>query len=381
MPNLRPKHLASRLTEAQTRTVLSTISFPHFTPTSSLPPPTLTTLSLLHIHFLTTFPFEALSLNYEPGGLMSPHLPDIYSRFVERRLGGGYCLQVNQLYREMLSALGFRWIGVMGRVFANGDWSGLTHTTTLVLLDSHVDSSKKVYYLSDVGFGSSPHRPLLLRDGWEEFGRGGEKFRLVKADVHPSSIFEESDEQTDDAEVLAIASNQTTWRLQNRKKADKDWENCYSFSPLECFTPDYIATNKATSHAQSVPFATTILVVRYLLHLQLVSQSEALVERDGLAKDLYPYHPSVVEQRLIVGDRYLVRVGDEVKVDKVISSEEERVGLLKSEFGLLQHVETQVAVNEISGKPSRLKSDEKKVKEEHKVEVNGSSTRSTIDTA
>ncbi|KAJ9478340.1 Arylamine N-acetyltransferase [Pseudozyma hubeiensis] len=379
MPALRPRRLASRLTDSQIRTVLSTISFPHFTPTSPLPPPTLLTLSQLHIHFLTTFPFEALSLNYEPGGSMSPHLEDIYSRFVEKRLGGGYCLQVNQLYREVLSALGFRWIGVLGRVFGGGEWSGLTHTTTLVLLDSHVDSSKKVYYVSDVGFGSSPHRPLLLRDGWEEFGRGGEKFRLAKADVHPSSILEEGDEQVDE-EVLAIASSQTTWMLQTRKKADKDWENCYSFSTAECFTPDYIATNRATSHAHSVPFATTILVVRYLLHPQLVEQSDALVESDGLARELYPYHPSAVEQRTIVGDRYLVRVGDEVKVDKVIESEEERAGLLKSEFGLLKHVETHVAVEEISGKPSRLKPREEKVKEEQKSEMSGNSSQSTLDT-
>ena len=164
--------------------------------TAPLPVPTLATLSRLHIHFLLSFPFEALAMNYEPSGSMDSTLAHIYSRFIEQRRGGGYCLQVNVLYREMLARLGFRFLGVLGRVYSpvTNDWTGLTHTASLVYLPSHVreDHGKGVCYLSDVGFGSSPHRPILLRDAWEEFGRGHDKYRLIKSSLQPRSSLEPS---------------------------------------------------------------------------------------------------------------------------------------------------------------------------------------------
>lgn len=197
------------------------------------------------MHFLVTFPFEALSMNYEPSGRMDATLDHVYSRYVEQRYGGGYCMQTNLLYREMLSLLGYRILGVLGRVYSpvSDDWTGFTHTSTLVYLDSHVqgEEGKKVYYVSDVGYGSSPHRPLLLRDGWEEFGRGSEKYRLIKTEFQPRSTLEEAEDGREseiDEEVRAVARKQRVWLLQSRKK-DKDWENCYTFSPFECFYTDY----------------------------------------------------------------------------------------------------------------------------------------------
>lgn len=289
---------------------------------------------------------------------MPSTLPEIYTRFVTRRLGGGYCLQVNTLYREVLSFLGYRYIGVLGRVYSPiaDDWTGFTHTTTLVYLESHVDPGKKVYYMSDVGFGSSPHRPILLRDGWQEFGRGCEKFRLVKAKLQPRSDLEPaSDDDQVDPQVDSVANAQGVWILQNAKAgAEAKWQDCYSFATLQCFEPDYHASNKATSHKQAKPFATMILVVRYLLHPDLRAKSQEWVQRDGLDDRLYPYHPSIVEQRMIVNDRFIVRVGDNEVANKLIETEEERVELLKSQFGLLTHVEVQEALKEINGKPSRL---------------------------
>lgn len=273
-------------------------------------------------------------------------------------------MQVNVLYREMLSFLRFRFIGVIGRVYSpvTADWTGLTHTGTLVYLPSHLveDKRKKVYYLSDVGFGSSPHRPILLRNGWEEYGRGTDKFRVVKETIQPRSTLEESDSDSEsmekvDDQVAEVATTQGCWKLQVLKKGKSEWEDCYSFTTFECFRPDYDASNRSTSFPGAAPFGTMILVVRYLL---TEGDSEELVKRDGLNKELYPYHPSLVEQRMIVDTKYIVKRGDEQVVFKEIGSEEERVELLKSEFGLLGHVETAEAVKEIQGKPSRMKAKE-----------------------
>ncbi|SPO23057.1 uncharacterized protein UTRI_01735 [Ustilago trichophora] len=382
---LGPKLVQSNLSESQGRAVLHTIAFPGFeekkvSTSAPLPKPTLSTLSRLHIHFLLAFPFEALSMNYEPSGCMDATLSHTFDRFIGNGLGGGYCLQVNLLYREMLSFLGFRYIGVLGRVYSpiSQDWSGLTHTASLVYLPSHLpkDQGKKVYYLSDVGFGSSPHRPILLRHGWEEYGRGSDKYRLVKSQFQPRSTLEQDDEKEQgagqvDQEVQAIAASQSCWTLQNLKKGKQEWEDCYSFSTFECFYPDYQASNKATSHHASVPFATMILVVRYLLNPNLLSESSKMVDKDGLDSDLYPYHPSVVEQRMIVGDKYIVKIGDDQNVFKVIQSERERVELLKRDFGLLKHIQTETALEVIAGKPSALKTEGDKVKMNGKVNGNG----------
>ncbi|SNX83316.1 uncharacterized protein MEPE_02023 [Melanopsichium pennsylvanicum] len=361
----RPKVVKSRLSEAQARAVLHTVKFPSFQDagsysTAPLPPSNLATLSRLHVHFLFTFPFEALSMNYEPNACMDATIDHIYRRFVEKRTGGGYCLQVNLLYREMLAFLGFRFIGVLGRVYSriSDDWSGLTHTASLVYLRSHLpeDDGKKVYYHTDVGFGSSPHRPILLRDKWQEFGRGTDKFRLLKAPVQPGSTLEEaSDSDSDpDTQVSTVSKGQMVWILQNLKNGEPDWEDCYSFCITECFDSDYQASNRATSHSTSTPFATMILVVRYLIDPELLKESNAKVQVDGLEKDLYPYHPSCVEQRMVVGDKHIVKLGDEQTVLRTIASEKERVELLKKDFGLLLHVSTQDAVKEINNKPSAL---------------------------
>lgn len=357
---LRPTLTKSDLTEAQARAVLHTINFPgfeHDSSTNPFPPATLHTLSLLHIHFITTFPFEALSLNYEPGGTMDCSLPHIYRRFVEKRLGGGYCMQVNRLYREMLSFLGYRYVGVLGRVGSEeAGYSGFTHTCTLVYLPSHVQGEKGrgVYYHTDVGFGSHPHRPQLLRDGHEEWGRGKEKFRLVKAALQPRSTLEEVEEEVDE-EVREVSERQGVWKLQHLKEGKEDWEDCYCFNTFQVFQPDIDASNRATSHPSSVPFATTILVVQYRLPPSSPEIREgANAEKEGLYPDLYPYDPSAVEQRMVVGDKYIVKSA-KGKEERELGSEEERVRVIKDEFGLLKHVTLEEALREIEGKPSAFK--------------------------
>ncbi|EST07554.1 Arylamine N-acetyltransferase [Kalmanozyma brasiliensis GHG001] len=364
MVAMRPKQQPSWLDETQARAVLHTISFPGFedeqtSKTAPLPAATLSTLSTLQMRFLLTFPFESLSLSYEPNGRMSSQLAHIYSRLITHRHGGGYCLQINVLYREVLSFLGFRYVGVLGRVFSpmSGEWTGFSHSATLVYLPSHVDG-KGAYYLSDVGFGSGPLRPMFLRDGWEERGRGSDRFRLVKG-VQPKSTLEPDPNSSEevDPEVKAVAVTQTAWILQNHK--GREWEKCYSFHPFECNLSDCHTANYGTSHPGSVPFAVMIIVVAYRLasHFDAEKSSE-LVKQDGLHEDLHPYHPSMVEQRMIVDDKFIVKVGDEQTVFKIIETEEERVRLLKDEFGLLGHVTTEEALATIKDKPSRLKSKE-----------------------
>ncbi|SOV04329.1 uncharacterized protein UDID_17060 [Ustilago sp. UG-2017a] len=182
------------------------------------------------------------------------------------------------------------------------------------------------------------------------------RFRLIKRSLQPRTSLEEQEEeekQEVDPEVQQLASEQSLWLLQNQTRG-KDWQDCYQFTTFQCFDPDYQASNKATSDRNAAPFATMILVVRYVLDPILIDESKRWVERDGLDKHLYPYHPNLVQQRMVVGDKYIVKKGEEEVEVRQIQSESERVELLKKQFGLLKHVETNEAVEEIRGKPSAL---------------------------
>ena len=284
---------------------------------------------------------------------MDISLSHIYSRFIEHREGGGYCMQVNRLYREMLSYLGFRFIGVLGRVGSESEgFSGLSHTCTLVYLPSHLDEDKgkKVYYHTDVGFGRHPHRPMLLRHNHEEFERGTDKSRLVKTALQPSTTLEETDDEAD-TEVATVAEMQGVWKVQSQSEG-KEWEDRYCFNTFQCHQPDLDAANRATSHPTSIPFATTVIVVQHRLDPSL--SSPELVKKDGLHADLYPYHPSAVEQHILVADKLIVRTANSNSV-KSLESEEERVKVIKEHFGLLKHVTVEEALKEIEGKPSAFK--------------------------
>ena len=102
-----------------------------------------------------------------------------------------------------------------------------------------------------------------------------------------------------------------------------------------------------------------ILVVRYVLHPDELQHSDGRIKHDQLCPDLYPYHPSAIEQRMIVADKHIVKLGDTQTAFNVIKSERQRVELLKSDFGLLSHVSTDDALREISSKPSALPSEQK----------------------
>ena len=61
------------------------------------------------------------------------------------------------------------------------------------------------------------------------------------------------------------------------------------------------------------------------------------MEKDGLHKHLYAYHPNLVQPKMVVRGKYIANKAEEqVEVRRQIQSE--------SEIGLLKHVETNEAV-------------------------------------
>jgi N-hydroxyarylamine O-acetyltransferase len=124
---------------------------------------------------LTTVPFE--NLDIVAGSDVVLLLNRIFEKVVERKRGG-YCYELNSLFRWLLSQLGYETSLVAGRVYnPNLKTFGpeFDHMAILVYLDRT--------YLADVGFGQSFRNPLALPESEIEDPLG--KFQLRPESSEP----------------------------------------------------------------------------------------------------------------------------------------------------------------------------------------------------
>ncbi|MGO1072513.1 arylamine N-acetyltransferase family protein [Lysobacter sp. CA199] len=139
------------------------------------PPPTLGTLRELQQRHTAAFAFETIAaLTRAPVPIDLPSL--------QRKLlhdgRGGYCYELNLLFRALLQDLGFQVRGISGRVVMGGPEDAMTARTHLVMLAT-IDG---VDYLADVGFGGMvPTAPLRLDEGGEQ-ATPHEPYRIDRRD-------------------------------------------------------------------------------------------------------------------------------------------------------------------------------------------------------
>ena len=151
------------LTNAQTKAYLDRIGF---TGPVEL---TLQTLNRLIQAHLTHVPFEALDV-WGVGACPSLELQDLYKKvIVDRR--GGYCFELNTLFRKLLNALGFDAYQVIASLLdENGQAAPPAHNVILCMINGQT-------YFVDVGFGGPvPFGALKLnseQDGFSVFYEDG----------------------------------------------------------------------------------------------------------------------------------------------------------------------------------------------------------------
>ncbi|EPQ25625.1 uncharacterized protein PFL1_06805 [Pseudozyma flocculosa PF-1] len=385
-------HVASLYTPAQVRRYLSTISLAGFEDRQDapLPPPTLATLSLLMIHHLTTFAFENTSIHYEPARTVDIDPQAVYRRFVQARKGG-YCMQHNLLFLNVLRALGYRAYSVSGRVceppsdpHSPPAWTGNSHMVLLVLVDCHLappsKAASQALYVVDVGFGAKGlMRPLLLRHGHQERGRANITHRLVRQAM-PSSSFDlpasatyaadtqlehrhrNLDDDDDDAARRDAFQSQLVWRFQAQEGPQGEWTDNYSFTTLESFAPDYRTSNWFTSTSPDSIFTRTLMVVQNAIARLPGGEKDArqMCDQDGLPCVLYPYHPTQIAEDVLFANRLTRRAGgaDCHQPAEVIElrDEQHRISTLKHVFRLLNDVSDQEALKAIAGTTAELSS-------------------------
>jgi N-hydroxyarylamine O-acetyltransferase len=140
--------------------------------------PTLDTLRAIHVRHAEAIPFENLNpLMRWPVRL---DIESLQQKLV-RDGRGGYCFEQNWLLTHVLTALGFKVIGLAARVMWQAP-EGVVPPRSHMLLRINLDEQS---YIADVGFGgltltgplrlergteqSTPHEPFRLAGAGEEF--------------------------------------------------------------------------------------------------------------------------------------------------------------------------------------------------------------------
>jgi arylamine N-acetyltransferase len=100
--------MASVYTPAQISAVLNHIQLPQKYHPENKPAHDLEFLTALHVHTISTIPYENLSLHYSPTHIISIDPQNAYEKIVEGGRGrGGYCMEVSIMFNHVLRGLGF----------------------------------------------------------------------------------------------------------------------------------------------------------------------------------------------------------------------------------------------------------------------------------
>jgi len=118
-------------------------------------PPTLETLSRLHVAHLGAFLFENIAIQRHSA--VRTDIESIEQKFLNGS-AGGYCFEQNTLLAAVLRELGFNVSTILGRV-GSPERRALNHLVLRVEIDGRP-------WLADVGFGGEgPLEPLPIEDG------------------------------------------------------------------------------------------------------------------------------------------------------------------------------------------------------------------------
>jgi N-hydroxyarylamine O-acetyltransferase len=245
--------------------------------------PTLDTLAALHALHPTAIPFE--NLDTLRGAPIRLDVESLQRKLVfERR--GGYCFEQNLLFMNVLTALGFRVIGLSARVL----WDRTddaprprTHMALLVPL-------KGEYYVCDVGFGGLTMTGPLLLTAEAEQRTPHETFRIAR----------------DGAEYAPQASVRGEWR------------SLYSFDLQQQLQTDIEVLNFFVAQHPESPFKSRLMAARRDGNRTLkLRDAELTIQHRGGAREQRQLH-SVPELRGVLGELFRIDVPSDAALDAAL---------------------------------------------------------------
>jgi len=208
--------------EAQTYKYLQRINFP-LGEKPSYPPATLETLRHLVACHLHAVPFEDLSLHYSVNPKVTVAKDFVFEKFVNQ-CRGGYCMEQNRAFSDLLQTLGYDVYTVGARVYMGNQngFGGFAHMAIVVTLD-------EIEYLTDVGFGGyGLTAPIPIFDGKD----------IIETPI--DGVIPEQHRVTRGVLPNARKKGHKVWLLQSRRNVESDWDIIYAFEKDFEFLPrDY----------------------------------------------------------------------------------------------------------------------------------------------
>lgn len=239
--------MTSAYSSEQISEYLDYVQLPQEWHPAAKPALTLEYLHILHVHQISTIPYENLSLHYnvKKGNCLDPQV--LFEKFVRRRRGG-YCMENSIFYNHILRGLGFQvyTAGVKIRFRKEtvpfGPYIGWVHIVNIVTLP---DGTK---WMIDVGFGGDgATKPVPLVHGEALHNLGTQEIRLIHDNIP---------EQVDKSRLY--------WIYQYRNSPTADWNSYYAFPEWEFSEADFGLLNYWTSQCPDSFQTFTMLVVKFL---------------------------------------------------------------------------------------------------------------------
>lgn len=250
--------------------------------------PNMENLKKLILCNLSAIPFENIDLHYHPSHTHIIEQKSVFDKFT-KRLRGGYCFQLNQLFSILLRTLGYDIFVIAGRIAENteGKFMGFTHRLTIVTLEDQK-------YLVDVGFGGNNVLcPMPIKDGYTAKMIGEEEVKIVHQPIKYSK------------------SQDPIWQIHYRHKPEDQWTVAYCFLLLEFFEEDFKLGNFYTSTSKDVIFAQYLLAAKIIL-------------KDGVP----------VARLNMFGGTFKLKTADGVEILQECKTEQERIDGLERYFGI-----------------------------------------------
>ncbi|KAM0269817.1 hypothetical protein ACHAQH_009654 [Verticillium albo-atrum] len=213
-----------------------------------LPPPLssqdpLARLTQLVQHQLVHVPFETLALHYSTDKLISLDSAALFDKIVTRRRGG-YCLENNAFFGNVLRSMGYAVYGVICRISTatrgvhDGSWRPMSHMANIL-------SINETKYLIDVGYGADgPVHALPLSSGTVHPGLPGQQLKLD---------FKSLPQHRD--------QSQKVWVYSQRRGHDP-WQEIYHFPETEVLAADFEVLNFYNMSLSL--WATTVVAQRFV---------------------------------------------------------------------------------------------------------------------
>jgi N-hydroxyarylamine O-acetyltransferase len=186
------------------------------------------TLFDIHQSHVFNVPFENLDIHYKKAFTLDPI--SVYQKVVSFKRGG-FCYELNLLFNELLSGLGFNSRILTARVYNDSD-SGPEHDHMAIIVQT--DRA----FLADVGFGDFFIHPIEIKTGIQFDGRN--YFKIEPSAPDSFDVFMSADG----------ISFQKKYIFSLRKVSASDFDKCCiekQTSPDSHFVKNTICTLATTS--------------------------------------------------------------------------------------------------------------------------------------